>query len=306
MGNLNDHHLSVTWENVNLKVPIGSLLFDILLDRTFEQRTFGPGQPVKTAQKHSHGTYEVHFIVSGSGSLAIHDHNVEVRESTIHIIGPHIFHAFSQNQHDPITRFTFRFTCQESLTYEPWFPQTENEQIKNTLNGLTHCCLPDPNHKIILLMEEIKNHLEHPSFGAYASAQSLMAYTLMQIIRLLPRSDRKYTLPSKLKDEQRFPIVDNFFSRGYNKHLTVEMLAAQLNLSIRQVHRLLRKHYHSSFKQKLIHTRIEVAKNLLKNSKLPVHKIAEEVHYTESYFRQLFKAETGYTPTQYRSTQHPE
>lgn len=288
------------WENVNMKVRIDALLFDILFDRTLVQRQFGPGQPVAVSPKHSHASYEVHFFVSGSGTLFIEEHKQPVEAGYIHVIGPHIFHTLRQHSHDPITRFTFRFTFQEQFPHDPWFPETESEQVKALLQGVSHYRFPDADRKISLLMEQIRSELERPSLGSYATVQGLLTYVMMQLIRAIPQHNSTYSLPSKIKDEQRSLIVDHFFAREYNRELTVQMLAQRLNLSVKQVNRLLHKLYRTSFKQKLIDTRVEVAKNLLLNSELSIQRIAEEVHYSVPYFCLIFKQKVGVPPSQYR------
>ncbi|MDF2722057.1 MAG: AraC family transcriptional regulator [Paenibacillus sp.] len=289
-----------SFENVNMKVRIDSLLFDILFDRTLVQRRFGPGQPIAVSPKHSHASYEVHFILSGSGTLFIEEDKRPVAAGSIHVIGPHIFHTLRQFNHDPITRVTFRFTFQEQFPHDPWFPETETKQVKTLLQGVSHYCFPDADRKISLLMEQIRSELERPSLGSYATVQGLLTYVMMQLIRAIPEHNSSYSLPSKLKDEQRSLIVDHFFAREYNRELTVHMLALQLNLSVKQVNRLLHKLYRSTFKQKLIDTRIEVAKNLLLNSQLSIQQIAEEVNYSVPYFCLIFKQKTGVPPSQYR------
>lgn len=291
-----------SWESLNMKVRLGPLLFDVLFDRTFVPGQFGPGQSVTTSPKHSHAAYEVHFILSGSGSLFIHEQTEKVRSGTVHIIGPHIFHTLRQHNHDPITRFTFRFTFQEQLPSDPWFPEAETKQLKALLKNLSHSQFPDDGGKIRAMMDEIRSEAVKPSLGAYAKMQSLLMNGLIHMFRSLPeaRSEMSYTLSSKIKDEQRTQIVDTFFSRGYKHELTIEMLAAQLNLSVKQVNRLLQKQYGVSFKQKLMDTRIEVAKILLQSSTLPIQQIAEEVHYSAPYFSSVFLEKTGVSPSQYR------
>jgi transcriptional regulator GlxA family with amidase domain len=110
-----------------------------------------------------------------------------------------------------------------------------------------------------------------------------------------------YAMPSKAKDNQRSSIIDRFF-QNYRQQLTLEMLADQLNLSTRQVNRLLKQHYNTSFKQKLLSTRIEVAKDFLRTSDLPIEHIAREIGCeSPPYFYCIFQDKTGMTPSEYRT-----
>lgn len=290
------------WENLNMKVRLGPLVFDMLFDRNFNPGQFGRGFPIQTSPKHNHAAYEVHFIVSGSGSLFIDEHREQVKPGSIHMIGPHIFHTLRQHKLDPITRFTFRFTFHEKPTSEPWFPEAEASQMKALLDNLTYCQFPDTGGKISAMMDEFRLEAMQPSLGSYSKMQSLLAHALVHMLRSLPeaRNEPPYTLSSKIKDEQRTEIVDLFFIRGYKDNLTIELLAEQLNLSVKQVNRLLQKQYGMSFKQKLMDTRIEVSKILLQSSTLSIQQIAEEVHYSAPYFSSVFLEKTGISPSQYR------
>ena len=290
-----------SWEDLNVKVRIGSLLFDILLDRTFEPGQFGPGQLVTTSPKHIHAAYEIQFIVSGSGTLFIEEKQEQVKAGTILIIIPHVFHTLRQKKQDPITRFTFRFTLQELPLSDPWFPQKETDQIKAILYKMTYCQIPNPPEaRINVMLDEVRSEAARPTLGTYTVIQSLLMKVLIHITRSLPRHNAPYALSSKIKDDQRTQIIDVFFSKQYKYDLTIEMLAQQLNLSIKQVNRLLQKQYGVSFKQKLIDTRIEVAKILLQSNQLSIQQIAEEVNYTAPYFSHVFMLKTGMVPSQYR------
>ncbi|WP_409340281.1 helix-turn-helix domain-containing protein [Paenibacillus sp. MBLB4367] len=59
--------------------------------------------------------------------------------------------------------------------------------------------------------------------------------------------------------------------------------------------------YQTTFKQKLLDTRIEVAKNLLATTELSVQEILERVGYSlHRSFVHVFKQKTGFAPVEYR------
>ncbi|TNJ59886.1 helix-turn-helix transcriptional regulator [Paenibacillus hemerocallicola] len=110
-------------------------------------------------------------------------------------------------------------------------------------------------------------------------------------------------MPSRAKDDLRSHIIDLFFM-GYRQPLTLEMLAEKMNLSIKQVNRLLQRHFRTSFKQKLLDTRLEAAKDLLRTTDLPVEQIAGEIGYASPHrFYTPFQKKLGMTPNEYRTRQ---
>jgi two-component system response regulator YesN len=57
-----------------------------------------------------------------------------------------------------------------------------------------------------------------------------------------------------------------------------------------------------SFKEKLMHTRIDIARLLLRNTACSISEIAEKTGFLNvSYFSTLFKKITGVNPKRYRS-----
>lgn len=78
----------------------------------------------------------------------------------------------------------------------------------------------------------------------------------------------------------------------------------EMNLSTKQVNRLLQRHFRTSFKQKLLDTRLEMAKDLLRTTDLPVEQIAGEIGYASPHrFYTLFQKKLGMTPNEYRTRQ---
>lgn len=74
-----------------------------------------------------------------------------------------------------------------------------------------------------------------------------------------------------------------------------------LSVSHSQLNRVLKKLYSMSFKQKQLETRMEIAKDMLTNSDIPVSSIAEKVGYSEvSNFSSAFKSKSGVSPAKFR------
>jgi AraC-like DNA-binding protein len=301
MVHLRDPAATTFWDRLNIKVRIGSLLFDVLLNDNIVPR------PLEYVQeKHNHAAFELQFIWSGSGTLIFDETEQTLGSGSIHLIGPSIFHAVKPDENDPVVRSTLRFTFRENKESDPWFPLTEAEQLEAVLSGVNYCRLPvDADHEMLFrLVDEVRHEIETPSLGSYTNVQSLFAQIIVRVARAIildSGTTVEYAIPSRVKDDLRSHIIDIFFM-GYRQNLTLEMLAAQLSLSTKQVNRLLKRYFQTSFKQKLLNTRIEVAKDLLRTSDLPVEYIAGEVGCASTHrFYHLFQKKMGMTPTEYRS-----
>lgn len=305
MTNLQTRTIPVDWMHLDIKVRIGSLLFDILLDPNI--------YPMKIVRnkKHNHAAIELQFIDSGIGTLVMEDRKQQLESGSIHVIGQHIFHSFEPDSLFPGERSTFRFTFQDILTPDPGFPQEEVTQIKAALSRLTYCQLTDPirNQVMFRLLADVRTEIETPSVGSYTKVLNLFAQMIVELVRDIQKdqqTNQAYAMPRKDKYNQWSPIIDAFFA-NCQKELTLEMLAETLNLSTRQTQRLLKKHFNTSFKHKLMNTRVEVAKDLLRTSGLSIERIACDVGYSSAqYFYHLFQQTTGMTPSEYRFMERRE
>lgn len=301
---LNEHSLTASLEKVNLKVRIHSLLFDILVDSTLLA-----SQVIKMQSIHTHSVFELHSILSGKGILIVGDQEQSVNGGDVFLIGPNIFHSLSPVKNEVVTHFTLRFSFRVDERHDSWLPTAETDQIKATLSNVTFYRFfnPDQPHEIGRLMEGIQNEIKSPSISAYTNIQGLFTQLIAQLVRSIHLQTEAeisaiQKLPYKVKDELRSRIIDQFF-RDFSKPLTIAMLADKLHLSVRQVNRLLRQEYHTTFKQKLLDNRVEKAKYLLRSSDMSVQRIAEEVGYTTAdNFTRIFNKKTGLTPSEFRKS----
>ena len=103
------------------------------------------------------------------------------------------------------------------------------------------------------------------------------------------------------EQEQRRLGLESYFEQNFDKPITEEHLAQEMYLSKRQVSRILREVYGKSFRQILINTRMNCAKQLLESTALSLEEIADLVGYNSlSGFCLAFRQTVGITAGQYR------
>lgn len=98
--------------------------------------------------------------------------------------------------------------------------------------------------------------------------------------------------------------VMRIISENYaESDLDLEKVAKALPMPPTQLSRILNQQVGVSFRQLLRHTRIEEAKRLLASGRHSVKEVAVQVGFTDShYFSRTFKALTGQSASEYRST----
>lgn len=104
-------------------------------------------------------------------------------------------------------------------------------------------------------------------------------------------------------DSQKSVIttICDYIDQHYQENITRNSLAKVVYLSPDYIARFFKKEMGISLVNYLIKKRVEVAKELLLNTDLPVHIISDKVGYGNySYFTKIFKKETNYTPVDFR------
>ncbi|OAS89276.1 MULTISPECIES: response regulator transcription factor [Metabacillus] len=95
--------------------------------------------------------------------------------------------------------------------------------------------------------------------------------------------------------------ICDYIDQNYQENITRTSLAKIVYLSPDYIARYFKKETGISLVNYIIKKRVDIAKDLLNNTDLPVHIISDKVGYGNySYFTKLFKKETNYTPVDYR------
>ncbi|MBE6808953.1 MAG: helix-turn-helix transcriptional regulator [Ruminococcaceae bacterium] len=106
----------------------------------------------------------------------------------------------------------------------------------------------------------------------------------------------------EIENDSFITEITDYIEQNLNNELTVELLCSKFFISKNRLYEAFHSHFNSTVNEYITDRRMVKAKELLKNTKEPIYKIAEDVgieNYT--YFCKLFKRKTGLTPTEYRT-----
>lgn len=105
---------------------------------------------------------------------------------------------------------------------------------------------------------------------------------------------------SAMMTENKIGAVLTYISDHY-RDITLESAAAAFHYHPAYFSAWFKKHAHVTFQQELLKIRLEQARFLLRETRLPVQTILEEVGFQEkSHFHRFFKRECQMTPLAYR------
>jgi two-component system, response regulator YesN len=106
---------------------------------------------------------------------------------------------------------------------------------------------------------------------------------------------------NKPEDRRQIQCALNYIEKNYQRGVTLEEVAEHVHLSPHYLSRLFKKELNINFVNYVLERRINLAKEMLEKTDMPVINIALELSYQEpNYFSKVFKKSTGMTPSEYR------
>lgn len=122
---------------------------------------------------------------------------------------------------------------------------------------------------------------------------------------LLDTGTKLYGLLEKydlLKKDSLFRSICAIVWENIEDGISLHLVADKLNISADYAGRIFKKRTDIHFATFVMEVKMERGKELLANTRLKNYEISNRLGYSNpDYFRQLFKAYTGATPTEYRN-----
>ena len=219
---------------------------------------------------HSHTIYEVYFIENGELEVCFGDAVLTLRKHHILIISPGTVHRVKQCSED-LKRFNLRFLLNtEAVSHAPYFLYEQTDTIR--------CEIFSDIENIYLHMPYLDHPWEFFRIKNYFSV--ILNYIVEALLPAQANNSRKNTFRAnnKSKIDQRIQI-DRFFSENYSRAITVDDLDEELHYSKTHVNRLLKYGLGMTFSEKLDQTRLQAAKQYLRDSHESIYHIAELCGY---------------------------
>ena len=245
---------------------------------------------------HDHYDFELHYLKSGSYNEIINDKAHKINESELFIIKPYQIHYRSRLENSKFYDYNFRFLPIKPSETAKDFVKKEYNQIINLFNNFQTISL---NDNFIKFFEGVEKEILNSKFGFVDAVKSYIQLILLEILRV-GNSDKKETAYEFLGYSRN--KIDEFFSQKYLTNVKINDLANDMNLSVRQVNRIMIKYFGVSFKTRLTEMRLlEIALRLktTNDSALTISRDCGFNNYNNFYtvFIKKFKV----TPTKYRA-----
>lgn len=249
---------------------------------------------------HSHGpgSYEIHYVPSGSGTLKLKDRVCHIVPNTLYITGPHIEHAQLPGKTVPMYEYCI-YLRTEPLSRSAKGPRESAEVLTCFLD--TAFWFGEDRQNIHQLFQDIFSELNTRSSGYLLETEALLRQLIVRLVRNYKEKKESPALPdTRTSVLNPSLILEESFLYEYST-LTLESLASRLGLSTRQTERLLQKQYGQTFLQKRTHAKMAAAASLLPDPALTISAISELLGYSSvEHFSTAFRRHYGISAREYR------
>ena len=150
---------------------------------------------------------------------------------------------------------------------------------------------PDSGQIIVngeTLFEMLSAESQTRSIGYQNNIKNIISSILVVLIRAYTGNSVSTEITSALSDDRRINIIDYMFLYKYST-VTRDELAKKLNLSQRQLHRILLKQYGKTFSELKREARLNKARELLQNGKTYEEAVAAVGYSDMRSFLKLIK-----------------
>lgn len=268
--------------------------------------TINIGDKTNMLNCHWHDEIEFILVACGKAVFQIENSSYEVSEGEIIIIGGGELHSAYNSSLDSICScksLIFNSEMLSSKSSDAIQIKFINPLINNQLNLPHHLTCINENEKAIrtFLLELISTLTSKESnFELLCKSYLYMLFSKVMLMVTYKNSAELLNTSSTSKIDNLKHIL-NYIHLNYNKPLTIKELSSEINMS--------EGHFCRSFKSITFKTpidylnyyRITKAQDSLINSNKKILEICMDVGFNNlSYFINIFKKNTGYTPSAFR------
>ena len=253
---------------------------------------------------HWHKEVEIIYANRGKVNIGLNQQIIELQEGEIIYFAsgePHYFLASPDSE-----RYVYQFDLK---LFDEVFLRTNEKPLASLLGKGEHLSRfwpPELQATVIdLLLELHRFEFTHPAGENYLVLSCL--YQLIgQWYEKLPQketSDNSRTLPALQRKEslERLDKIFEYIESNYQEEITIEKVADYIGFSPYYFTRFFKKNTGQTFMQFLTEYRLNQAKFILANEKLPMAEVAEKAGFSSvKTFHHVFKEAVGQSPLQYQ------
>lgn len=230
--------------------------------------------------------YLIHYVIKGKGYYYVNDRKYTIEARQGFLIRPGELTFYQADETDPWTYLWIGFNGSKAKTYLKYGGMGETDY--------TFGCQESEQ-----LTQYLEQMLEHDTWGHYHEL-SLQGILFLFFATLAKSAELPYEEDVET-DNLYISKAIEYIQKNYQNPILVTDIANYVSLSRTYLTTLFQQTLHLSPQQFLMKFRITKASELLINSELAVHTIANSCGYNDPLaFSKAFKKITGLSPLNYR------
>ena len=258
-------------------------------------------------ETHSHAFFEVFTALEGEFAVELSGgDSLLIKPDCLCLVPPgvyHYAHSVSEDARKLAVRFSYSCAQESGSCGQPSVFATCRDTLERfrTAQVVTGC------EKLCQIIQTIAQERNAPRFASDSYVETLFIQFYIELIRMFreqgeTETPQEVTPNSVIEQDTRRIKIENYILFRYQENITEEDLAAEMNLSKRQLSRVLQHTYGKSFRQLLIETRMHRAAQLLQEGGHSIEEIAYLTGYTSlSGFYSAFQKFFGVSVGKYRA-----
>lgn len=254
---------------------------------------------------HNHVEHELLYILSGNAVLTYKNENIPLLPFQLCLIPAGLYHHISiRSENLRITSMRFQIKLKKSVSCTesakiihllgqgtPWVFNLEHMEL---FRSLCEAFFSDTIRPPILYKDMLKSE-----------ATLILCHVFEQLLLLtddLPADEENKETEGEVSIRQNtIKQIEHLFSEHFMEPLSLESVAASINMSKSGTHRLIKQLYGMGFSKKLSEARLIAARTMIENEDTPLYAIAEKCGFmTYDHFSKSFKTYFGTAPDHYR------
>ncbi len=241
---------------------------------------FGPGK---------RDSYILHFVSDGKGTFKCDGVTYELSRGDVFLVKPDTEVYYIADENNPWSYMWVGFNGIKALSYlEAAGLEGKAVTTKCSNTPIIFSCI---QQMIMYRQLTLANELRRES-----ALLQIFSVMMEEYKGTLPKEER-YDYPYQIYVEQ---AVD-YIQRNFKSNIKVSDLASYIGIDRSYLTNIFKNVMKMSPQEYLIKYRMELAKDLLKNSDKKIGDIAEKIgYYDQLSFSKMFKKVEGISPTEYR------
>jgi AraC-like DNA-binding protein len=253
-------------------------------------------------KRHAHETYEFHFCAQGNCFVDTDTGSFSIREGLFYLSAPGRYHAQRSANEGEFIEYSLNCAIRKTgpVTHRA------DREVENIFNVFMNSpCFPVRDRfGIIPLFDQALEEADRRPLGYEWTLHSIIPRILVAAARAIEEEQRIVgNARSPSEPSFRMIRIEEYVQSNIDRDITPADIAQLLNLSDKQIARIILAHKGYPTKKYITRTKLRRAKELLTGSDKPIKEIARQLGFSsEYYFSAVFKLHEGVPPGVFRTS----